>query len=248
MQELVLIANNVRMTTLFIYFKATLTMRIILLGPPGSGKGTQGQLLATYLGVPQIATGNMLRAAISAGTPLGQQVSKIVASGELVADSIMIDLIKERISQHDCCNGFVLDGFPRTITQAMALDAANIVFDYVVAIIISDTEVVNRLSGRFIHLPSGRSYHLLYNPPQQQGLDDVTAEPLSQRPDDQEATVKQRLQVYQQQTMPLLNYYRNLASSDNLSLAQPQVKYLPISGIGSIATVQQRIIAAIEAA
>lgn len=211
-------------------------MYIILLGPPGSGKGTQSQLLAEQLSIPQIAPGNMLRSEMARNTALGQQVGKIVASGELVPDEIMIAVIQTRMQQQDCKSGCVLDGFPRTISQANALNEAGILIDYVFEIVVTDTEIINRLSKRFVHLASGRSYHLLHNPPQQHGLDDITGEALVQREDDQEETVGQRLRVYYHQTAPLIEYYQNLAQAKNCI-----TQYIKINGHDSIQDIAQNI-------
>lgn len=218
-----------------------MAIHIILLGPPGSGKGTQSQCLAEHLHIPQIAPGNMLRAAMANHTDLGKKVSAIVTSGSLVPDEIMIDLIKERIQQEDCTEGFILDGFPRTMAQANALNLSGITIDYVFEIIVSDQEVINRLSNRFVHLASGRSYHLLYNPPQTAGVDDITGEDLVQRIDDQEATVKQRLQVYYQQTEPLVNYYQKLAADSNF-----RTQYVKIDGHSSINNIAEKILSVLK--
>jgi adenylate kinase len=182
-------------------------MRIILLGPPGAGKGTQAKLMMTTLNIPQIATGDMLRAAIKVGSPLGLEVKKIVESGGLVSDDIMIRLVKERITQPDCENGFVLDGFPRTIAQAEALCHAKIPIDYLIEIVVDDEEIIRRLSGRRIHPASGRTYHTLYHPPIEPGKDDMTGEPLIQRDDDREETIRERLKLYHRETKPILEFF-----------------------------------------
>lgn len=183
-------------------------MRIILLGAPGAGKGTQAKFLTEKFGIPQISTGDMLRAAVNAGTELGLKVKDVMASGGLVSDDIIIALVKERIVQDDCEKGFLLDGFPRTIPQADAMKDAGVVIDNVVEIYVEDEEIVSRLSGRRVHSGSGRIYHLIYNPPKQEGVDDETGEALIQREDDQEVTIRKRLDVYHQQTEPLVNFYQ----------------------------------------
>jgi len=190
-------------------------MRVILLGAPGAGKGTQAQFITSKFGIPQISTGDMLRAAVKAGSALGLQVKEVMASGGLVTDEIIIALVKERITQSDCAKGFLFDGFPRTIPQAQAMEDAGIAIDVVVEIAVEDEEIVKRLSGRRVHPDSGRIYHTIFNPPEQQNLDDVTGEPLIQRDDDKEETVRKRLQVYHQQTKPLVDFYKNLQSSGN---------------------------------
>lgn len=218
-------------------------MRIILLGPPGAGKGTQAQRIMAAFNIPQISTGDMLRAAIKAGTPLGLQAKLAIDAGELVSDDVIIGLVKERIQESDCTNGFLLDGFPRTIPQAEAVDDANIKIDHVIEIAVDDEEIVHRLSGRRIHPASGRVYHIDYHPPQNPGVDDETGEALIQRDDDQEATIRNRLNVYQQQTAPLIDYYQG-----RLKDHQPQ--YLPayekISGVGTVDDISRRILQAIE--
>ncbi len=183
-------------------------MRIILLGAPGAGKGTQAQFIMEKYGVPQISTGDMLRAAIKAGTELGLQAKAVIDAGELVSDDIILGLVKERISQDDCANGFLLDGFPRTIPQADGLKEIGIAIDYVLEFDVPDDVIVERMSGRRAHLASGRTYHLVYNPPKEEGKDDVTGEPLVVRDDDKEETVRARLNVYHNQTAPLIAYYK----------------------------------------
>ncbi len=212
-------------------------MRIILLGPPGAGKGTQAGFITKTYDIPQISTGDMLRAAIKAGTELGLKVKDIMASGGLVSDDLIIALVKERISRGDCANGFLFDGFPRTIPQAEALVDAGIDIDFVVEIHVDDDEIVSRLSGRRVHEASGRVYHIDNNPPRQEGLDDETGEPLVQREDDLEETVRNRLQVYHEHTRPLVDYYQKLAA-DNPG-ASPVYKC--ISGVGSLPAVQKRL-------
>lgn len=184
-------------------------MRIILLGPPGAGKGTQAQTLTKAFSIPQISTGDMLRAAVKAGTPLGMQAKAVMDQGQLVSDEIIIGLVKERISAEDCANGFLFDGFPRTIPQAQALVDAGIKIDAVVELQVPDEKIVKRMSGRRVHLASGRTYHVVYNPPKVEGKDDITGEDLVIRPDDQEETVRSRLEVYHQQTEPLVKFYKD---------------------------------------
>ena len=184
-------------------------MRLVLLGSPGAGKGTQAQFITARYQIPQISTGDILRSAVSAGTPLGKQVKKTMEEGQLVSDDIMIQLVKERIQQPDCQNGFLLDGYPRTIPQAESLLANNIELDWVIEIKVPDEELIKRLTGRRTHPASGRIYHLIYHPPKVDEKDDVTGEPLIQRSDDQEGTVRNRLTVYHEQTKPLINYYKN---------------------------------------
>jgi adenylate kinase len=214
-------------------------MKIILLGPPGAGKGTQAQFIMKRYGIPQIATGDMLRAAVKAGTELGLQAKEVMEAGGLVSDDLIIALVRERIAQPDCANGFLFDGFPRTIPQAEALKDAQVALDHVVEIAIDDEEIVGRMSGRRVHEASGRVYHIVNNPPQQEGLDDVTGEPLVQRADDTEATVRKRLQVYHQQTRPLVDYYSSQTGPD-------APRYHRIEGIGSVEEVRDRIVQALE--
>lgn len=217
-------------------------MRLILLGGPGAGKGTQATFITEKYNIPQISTGDMLRAAAKAGTPLGLQAKKIMDSGSLVSDAIMVGLIKDRLQQEDCINGYLLDGFPRTIPQADALIQYGIVVDCVVEINVDDAEIVRRMSGRRAHLASGRTYHIEYNPPRTEGIDDVSGEPLVQREDDQEDTVKRRLKVYHQQTEPLINYYLNLANN-----AQPNAPaYVKIDGVDSVDSIKEQILRALK--
>lgn len=218
-------------------------MRIILLGPPGAGKGTQAHRIMEKFNIPQISTGDMLRAAVKAGTPLGIQAKSAIDAGELVSDDIIIGLVKERINEPDCLHGFLFDGFPRTIPQAEAVDLANIAIDHVVEIDVADDEIVHRLSGRRIHPASGRVYHVDYHPPKNEGVDDVTGEPLIQRDDDQENTIRNRLSVYQQQTAPLIDYYQG-----RLNGARPNhiPKYVKVSGIGDVNEISSRIYSAIQ--
>ena len=217
-------------------------MRIMLLGGPGAGKGTQARQLTAHFNIPQISTGDMLRTAIANGTPLGMSAKKIMDSGQLVSDDIMIALVKERLSENDCANGFLLDGFPRTIPQAQALRDAGIDMDFVIEIAVDDEEIVKRISGRRIHPLSGRVYHLESSPPLVEGIDDVTGEPLVFRDDDQEGIVRKRLEVYHQQTEPLIQYYQHWA----LSQAPKAPLFKKISGVGSEAVIYQRILSAIE--
>lgn len=207
-------------------------MRIILLGCPGAGKGTQAQYLSSHYNIPLISTGDMLRAAIKMQTPLGLQVQQIMQQGELVSDDIIISLVKERISQKDCNNGYLLDGFPRTIAQAEALDDAKITIDYVIEIFVPDHEIVARLTGRRVHLTSGRVYHVKYNPPKIADRDDITNELLIQRDDDTENTVQDRLRIYHEKTEALVGHYKQ---SDN-------VHYIHVDGTGDIKQIQQRIL------
>ncbi|MGV3591316.1 MAG: adenylate kinase [Gammaproteobacteria bacterium] len=210
-------------------------MRIILLGAPGAGKGTQAEYLKETYGIPQISTGDMLRAAVKAGTPLGMQVKSVMESGGLVTDDIIIALIRERITRDDCRNGFLFDGFPRTIPQAQALVDAGITIDVVLEIDVPDEEIVRRLSGRRVHPESGRTYHIDNKPPKNPGKDDITGEPLIQRDDDKEATVRKRLEVYHAQTKPLVEFYRKLAAST------PATRFATVSGVGDIAAIRQSL-------
>jgi adenylate kinase len=209
-------------------------MRLILLGAPGAGKGTQAQFITERYQIPQISTGDMLRAAVKAKTELGLKAKEVMDAGGLVSDDIIVGLVKERIAQPDCKDGFLLDGFPRTIPQAEALVEAGVDIDHVVEIAVDDEEIVGRLSGRRVHPGSGRVYHIEHNPPRQAGVDDETGEPLVQRDDDQEATVRKRLQVYQEQTSPLINFYKSLEGS-----RAPQ--YHRIAGVGSVDDIRQQV-------
>ena len=211
-------------------------MRVNLLGAPGSGKGTQAQAITDQFGIPQISTGDMLRAAVRAGTPLGLEAKKIMDAGLLVSDDIILGLIRERIQADDCRTGFLLDGFPRTIAQADGLEALGIVIDQVVEFVVDDEEIVQRMSGRRVHPASGRTYHVVFNPPREAGKDDVTGEPLIQRDDDSEATVRKRLAVYHEQTKPLVGYYRNKAE-------QGAVRFASINGIGAVEDITARLLA-----
>ena len=216
-------------------------MKVILLGPPGAGKGTQAQFITERYAIPQISTGDMLRAAIKAETPLGLEVKDVMASGGLVSDELIIALVRERVEQSDCQNGFLFDGFPRTIPQATAIVDAGILIDAVVEIAVVDEEIVARLSGRRVHEDSGRIYHIDHNPPNNVGLDDETGEPLIQRPDDSEETVRNRLDVYHQQTKPLVNFYTELATSGN-----PAPTFSSVSGLGLLSDVQERLVEALN--
>lgn len=216
-------------------------MRIILLGAPGAGKGTQAKFIMESFNIPQISTGDMLRAAIKAGSPLGLQVKDVMDSGGLVSDDLIISLVKERISQDDCKNGFLFDGFPRTIPQAQALAEANVVIDHVLEFHVDDEEIVTRLSGRRMHADSGRIYHTVYNPPKVAGVDDVTGEPLIQRSDDLEETVRKRLAVYHEQTEPLVKFYRDLSTS-----AAEGPKCTRVVGVGPLEEVRQQVFKALQ--
>ncbi|TBW57877.1 adenylate kinase [Marinobacter halodurans] len=213
-------------------------MRIILLGAPGAGKGTQAQFITEKFGIPQISTGDMLRAAVKAESPLGLEVKEIMASGGLVPDETIIALIKDRIQEADCRNGFLLDGFPRTIPQAEALKQEGVAIDYVVEIAVDDEEIVTRLSGRRVHEASGRIYHVKYDPPKVEGKDDETGEPLIQRNDDSEETVRNRLRIYHEQTAPLVDYYRDWARQD----ADAAPTYVRVDGVGSMQEIRDQIL------
>ncbi len=214
-------------------------MRIILLGAPGAGKGTQAQLIMQKYGIPQISTGDMLRAAVKAGTELGVAAKKIMDAGGLVSDDIIIGLVKDRITQPDCKNGFLFDGFPRTIPQAEAMIQAGVNIDHVIEIHVDDAEIVERLSGRRTHAASGRVYHIKYNPPKVAGKDDVTGEELVQRDDDKEETIKKRLEVYHTQTKQLVGFYQKLAAAGNANAP----KYARIEGIGPVDEISNRVFA-----
>ena len=216
-------------------------MRLILLGPPGAGKGTQATYICKRYGIPQISTGDMLRAAVKAGTPLGVAAKQVMDAGGLVSDDIIIGLVQERIAQADCSAGFLFDGFPRTIPQADAMKAAGVKLDVVLEIDVPDSEIVERMSGRRSHLPSGRTYHVKFNPPKVAGIDDVTGEPLIQRDDDREETVQKRLAVYHSQTRPLVDYYSAWAASGDAQAP----RYARISGLGSVEDITQRALSAL---
>lgn len=215
-------------------------MRIILLGAPGAGKGTQAQFITEMFGIPQISTGDMLRAAVKARTALGQQVEQVMAAGGLVTDEIIIALVKERIKQEDCKAGFLFDGFPRTIPQAEAMVEAGVPIDVVLEIDVPDDEIVKRLSGRRVHPGSGRVYHVDFNPPRVPNKDNDTGEELVQREDDREATVRKRLSVYHEQTKPLVNFYTNLAAKD------PNLRIVKISGVAAVDSIKQEISSALS--
>ncbi|MGM0552564.1 MAG: adenylate kinase [Pseudomonadota bacterium] len=216
-------------------------MRLILLGAPGAGKGTQAQYITEKYNIPQISTGDMLRAAVKAGTPLGLEAKKVMDAGGLVSDDIILGLIKERLEQPDCANGFLFDGFPRTIPQAEALKEQGVQLDYVVDVDVPDDEIIKRMSGRRVHPGSGRTYHVEFNPPQVEGKDDVTGEDLIQREDDNEETVRKRLEVYHSQTQPLVEFYSKWADSGDP--AAP--KYVHIPGTGSVEDIRDQIFRAL---
>jgi adenylate kinase len=216
-------------------------MRLILLGPPGAGKGTQAAFICKKFSIPQISTGDMLRAAVKAGTPLGLAAKKVIDAGQLVSDDIIVALVKERLRQPDCARGYLFDGFPRTIPQAEAMKAAQVPIDTVLEIDVPDAEIVARMSGRRVHPPSGRTYHVRFNPPRQEGHDDATGEALVQREDDREETVKKRLEVYRAQTRPLVDYYRNWAATGDARAP----KYRRITGIGAVEDITARALAAL---
>lgn len=215
-------------------------MRVILLGAPGAGKGTQARFITEKFEIPQISTGDMLRAAVKAGSPLGLKVKGVMESGGLVSDDIIIDLIKERITQADCSKGFLFDGFPRTIPQAEALRAAGVAIDHVIEIAVDDEEIVSRIAGRRVHAASGRVYHTEHNPPKVAGKDDVTGEDLIQREDDKEETVRHRLSIYHSQTKPLVNFYQQLSAAEGTS------KYSAIEGVGSVEEITSKVLAALS--
>ena len=214
-------------------------MRLILLGAPGAGKGTQAQFITEKFGIPQISTGDMLRAAVKAKTELGLQAKAVMDSGGLVSDDIIIGLVKERIKEDDCSAGFLFDGFPRTIPQAEAMVEAGVAIDHVVEIAVEDDEIVSRLGGRRVHPGSGRVYHVLHNPPREEGLDDDTGEPLVQRDDDQEDTVRKRLEVYHSQTSPLVDFYRSMGGDDAPA-------YHRVPGVGSVQEIRDKIFSALS--
>ncbi|MBB3190628.1 adenylate kinase [Halomonas cerina] len=217
-------------------------MRLILLGAPGAGKGTQAQFICERYNIPQISTGDMLRAAVKEGSELGLKAKEIMNSGGLVSDDIIIALVKERIAQPDCANGFLFDGFPRTIPQADAMKEASVKIDHVLEIAVPDEEIVNRLAGRRVHPASGRVYHVDHNPPKEEGKDDVTGEPLIQRDDDRESTVRNRLAVYHEQTAPLVDYYRQWAKED----PEAAPAYHRVEGVGSVDDITAQVTKALE--
>jgi adenylate kinase len=217
-------------------------MRILLLGLPGAGKGTQAQFLMAKFGIPQISTGDMLRSAIRVESPLGMEAKGYMDKGALVPDQLVIELVKERVSSTDCAKGFIMDGFPRTLPQADALRSAGIDIDYVIEIEVGDSEILRRMSGRRVHLASGRSYHIDFNPPKVEGKDDLTGEPLVQRRDDDEETVKKRIATYHEQTKPLVNYYLKWADSGDTRAP----RYTNIYGSGSVEHIRDKIFAALS--
>lgn len=214
-------------------------MKIMLLGSPGVGKGTQAALICEHFNIPQVSTGNILRAAIESQSELGLSVKSYLDAGQLVPDEVVNALVKERLAQPDCANGFLLDGFPRTIKQAQYLIDNQVSLDHVVVLEIADSEVIKRLSGRRVHMASGRTYHIDYNPPKTSGIDDVTNEPLIQREDDREEVIRQRLEVYRTQTSPLIEFYQGLATNK-------RVNYVTISGVGEVSEVNENIMAALN--
>lgn len=217
-------------------------MRLILLGPPGAGKGTQAAYITEEFSIPQISTGDMLRAAVKAQSPLGIEAKKVMDAGGLVSDDLIIGLVRDRLQEPDCGSGYLFDGFPRTIPQADALKDANVALDYVIEIDVPAENIIDRISGRRVHAASGRSYHVTYNPPKVEGKDDVTGEDLIQRDDDSEATVRNRLDVYQSQTRPLVDYYSAWANSGDANAP----KYIKIEGVGSVEEIRNRILAALK--
>ena len=216
-------------------------MRLILLGPPGAGKGTQAAFIREKYGIPQISTGDMLRAAAQQGTPIGLEARKVMDAGRLVSDEVIIGLVKARLREPDCARGYLFDGFPRTIPQAEAMKAAAVRFDYVLEIDVPESEIVLRMSGRRVHPASGRTYHVKFNPPQAPGKDDVTGEPLIQRDDDREETVRKRLEVYRRQTRPLVEYYTRWAAAGDARAP----RYHRISGLGGVEEIRARAFAAL---
>lgn len=216
-------------------------MRIILLGPPGAGKGTQAAFITKRFGIPQISTGDMLRAAVKAGTPIGLEAKKVMDAGGLVGDEIIINLVKERLTQPDCKSGYLFDGFPRTIPQAQAMKDAAVTLDAVLEISVPDSDIIDRMSGRRVHLASGRTYHIKFNPPKAAGKDDVTGEALIQRDDDQEATVRKRLEIYHSQTKPLVDFYSKWSACGDVMAP----KVLSVSGVGSVEAITSRVLEAL---
>jgi adenylate kinase len=217
-------------------------MRLILLGPPGAGKGTQAAFIREKFGIPQISTGDMLRAAVKAGTPLGVAAKQVMDAGGLVSDDLIIGLVKDRLAQPDCAHGYLFDGFPRTIPQADAMKAANVALDHVLEIDVPDGDIIDRMSGRRMHAASGRTYHVRFNPPKVAGQDDLTGEPLIQRDDDLESTVKKRLEVYHSQTRPLVEYYSTWAASGDSRAP----RYHKISGVGPVDAILERALGALS--
>jgi adenylate kinase len=217
-------------------------MRLILLGPPGAGKGTQATFIKEVYEIPQISTGDMLRAAVKAGTPLGLAAKRVMDSGALVSDDIIIGLVRDRLLHADCSKGYLFDGFPRTLPQADAMKAAEVAIDYVLEIDVPDAAIIERMSGRRVHAASGRTYHVLFNPPKVAGVDDITGEPLIQREDDREETVMKRLAVYHAQTEPLVTYYAGWAATGDARAP----KYRAVNGIGTVDEIRSRVLAALE--
>ncbi|PLC48429.1 adenylate kinase [Pollutimonas subterranea] len=217
-------------------------MRLILLGPPGAGKGTQAAFITEKFGIPQISTGDMLRAAVKAQTPLGLEAKKIMDTGGLVSDDIIIGLVRDRLQQPDCKDGYLFDGFPRTIPQADALKNARVALDYVVEIVVAEENIIERMSGRRVHPASGRSYHTKFNPPKTPDIDDITGDPLVQRDDDLEETVRHRLSVYREQTRPLVDYYSSWAQSGDADAPA----YRQLSGLGTVEEIRERVLQALK--
>jgi adenylate kinase len=221
-------------------------MRLILLGAPGAGKGTQANFIKEKFGIPQISTGDMLRAAVKAGAPLGVEAKKFMDAGELVPDALIIGLVKERLQEGDCANGYLFDGFPRTIPQAEAMKQAGVAIDFVLEIDVPFSEIILRMSGRRVHPGSGRTYHTVFNPPKTEGVDDLTGEPLIQRDDDREETVRKRLEVYDAQTRPLVDYYSSWARGGDSSSTLKAPQYRKISGLGSVDEIRVRAFDALK--
>ncbi|MDE1183113.1 adenylate kinase [Paraburkholderia sp.] len=221
-------------------------MRLILLGAPGAGKGTQATFIKEKFGIPQISTGDMLRAAVKAGTPLGIEAKRYMDAGELVTDELIINLVKERLKDDDCQNGYLFDGFPRTLPQAEAMKQAGVAIDYVLEIDVPFEDIIERMSGRRMHAGSGRTYHVKFNPPKAEGIDDLTGEPLIQRDDDKEETVKKRLDVYTNQTKPLIDYYNGWANNGDPSTPLQAPQYRRISGLGSVDEIRTRVFDALK--
>ena len=215
-------------------------MQIILLGAPGAGKGTQAQFISKHLNIPQISTGDMLRGAVANKTELGLKAKDLMEKGELVPDELILDLVQDRINEKDCINGFLFDGFPRTLQQANSLKERNVKIDVVIEIMVDDLEIIQRMSGRRVHSKSGRTYHIEHNPPKEKNIDDLTGEPLIQRPDDNEETVKKRLTIYHDQTYPLVEFYKDISDAESLT------SYVEINGIGGIDVIQSQILNNIE--
>ncbi|MEX0951491.1 MAG: adenylate kinase [Gammaproteobacteria bacterium] len=217
-------------------------MKIILLGPPGAGKGTQAGFIKDHFAIPQISTGDMLRAAVKAGTPLGKEAKQVMDAGELVSDDLILALVKERVTAADCANGYLMDGFPRTIAQAEGMREAGIKIDSVIELQADDQEIIGRMSGRRVHPGSGRTYHIKFNPPKLEGIDDVTGEPLIQRDDDNEVTVRKRLEVYHQQTRPLVEFYRKQAESGSEST----ICYFQVNGMRDVDEVKNELLTLLD--